>query len=173
MDQNEPVRLTQTVKKGGCAAKLPAGMLREILQNLKLNKPEDLIVGTDTLDDACLWKLNNNELLVQTLDFFTPIVDDPYDFGAIAAANAISDIYAMGGTPKIALSILAFPAATLSMDILGKILSGAVDKIHESGACLAGGHSIDDDTLKLGFSVTDLLIKIKHGLTLAQNLATH
>ncbi len=148
------IRLTQTVRKGGCAAKLPAGALRAALGQLRLQKPPQLLVGTETLDDACLWRLGNGQLLVQTLDFFTPIVDDPYDFGAIAAANSLSDIYAMGGSPQIALSILAFPAATISEDVLGLMLAGAVDKIHEAGACLAGGHTIDDDTLKLGFSVT-------------------
>jgi selenide, water dikinase len=154
------IRLTQTVQKGGCAAKLPAGELREILAGLKLKRPEDLLVGTDTLDDACLWRLDaDGRLLVQTLDFFTPIVDDPYDFGAIAAANSLSDIYAMGGVPKIALSILAFPSAELPSEILKPLLAGAVDKIHEAGACLAGGHTIDDVTLKLGFSVTGFVLE--------------
>jgi selenide,water dikinase len=148
------IRLTETVRKGGCAAKLPAGALRAALGQLHLLKPPQLVVGTETLDDACLWRLGDGRLLVQTLDFFTPIVDDPYDFGAIAAANSLSDVYAMGGSPCIALSILAFPAATLSDEVLGPLLAGAVDKIHEAGACLAGGHTIDDDTLKLGFSVT-------------------
>lgn len=148
------IRLTETVKKGGCAAKLPAGQLREILQKLELKKPSSLAVGTETMDDACLWNLNDEMGLVQTLDFFTPIVDDAFDFGAIAATNAISDVYAMGASPKIALSILAFPSATLPIEILKPILEGAVAKIHEAGACLAGGHTIDDDTLKFGLSVT-------------------
>jgi selenide,water dikinase len=157
----ERVRLTQTVKKGGCAAKLPAGQLRKVLSALNLQAPRQLWVGTDTLDDACLWDLgeNSDELLVQTLDFFTPIVDDPEDFGAIAAANAISDVYAMGGEPKIALSILAFPGAHLPFELLSPLMKGAVEKIRESGSCLAGGHTIDDETLKLGFSVTGFVKK--------------
>src|SRR5437868_3308482 len=100
------IRLTETVQKGGCAAKLPAGQLRQILANLKLERRKELVVGTECLDDAALWDLGNNRLLIQTLDFFTPIVDDPFDFGAIAAANAISDIYAMGGAPATALTIM-------------------------------------------------------------------
>ena len=153
------IRLTETVQKGGCAAKLPAGQLRDVLAKLKMKKPRELIVGTEHMDDACLWQLGQNSLaasqsMVQTLDFFTPIVDDAYDFGAIAATNAISDVYAMGGTPKVALSILAFPSQTLPIELLEPLLQGALDKIHEAGACLAGGHTIDDDTLKFGLSVT-------------------
>lgn len=150
----EPIRLTETVQKGGCAAKLPAGQLREILQKLEINRPKELRVGTETMDDACVWELGTGESIVQTLDFFTPIVDDAYDFGSIAAANALSDVYAMGGQPRIALSILAFPSQSLPIELLGPLLQGALDKIHEAGACLAGGHTIDDDTLKFGLSVT-------------------
>jgi len=150
----EKIKLTQTVKKGGCAAKLPAGTLRSVLQNLNLNRSNELLVGTETMDDAAAWRLGDGRLMIQTLDFFTPIVDDAYQFGAIAAANSISDIYAMGATPKTALTILAFPTATLPEEILSELMRGAVDVIHEAGAVLAGGHTIDDDTLKLGFSVT-------------------
>ena len=148
------VRLTETVKKGGCAAKLPAGELRKVLSDLELKRPKELKVGVETMDDACLWDLGDGRLLVQTLDFFTPIVDDPFEFGAIAAANAISDVYAMGGTPATALTILAFPTQTLEMEVLKPLMQGAVQKIQEAGAVLAGGHSIDDETLKLGFSVS-------------------
>jgi selenide,water dikinase len=154
MSEIQNIRLTETVQKGGCAAKLPAGQLRDILKKLKLRKPEPLLVGTEHMDDACLWDLGDGRSLVQTLDFFTPIVDDAADFGAIAAANALSDVYAMGGEPKIALSILAFPAQTLPLELLEPLLRGAVEKVHEAGACLAGGHTIDDDTLKFGLSVT-------------------
>jgi selenide,water dikinase len=148
------IRLTETVKKGGCAAKLPAGELSRILKTLQLPRLPELKVGTEMMDDACLWDLGNGQLLVQTLDFFTPIVDGARDFGAIAAANALSDVYAMGGEPKIALTILAFPSSQLPMELVGELMAGAVAKITEAGACLAGGHSIDDETLKLGFSVT-------------------
>lgn len=155
------IRLTETVKKGGCAAKLPASDLKKALSDLKLKTHQNLIVGADTMDDAALWDLGGEQLLIQTLDFFTPIVDDPEDFGAIAAANAISDIYAMGGTPITALSILAFPSEHLSLDVLGSLMRGAVRTIEESGAVLAGGHTIDDETLKLGFSVSGLVNKKK------------
>jgi selenide,water dikinase len=157
----DSIRLTETVKKGGCAAKLPADELRAVLGGLKLNSAPELLVGTSTMDDACVWDLGNGSCMVQTLDFFTPIVDDPYDFGAIAAANSISDVYAMGGVPKTAMTILAFPASTLPMDLLKPLMQGAIDKIHEAGASLVGGHSIDDDTLKLGFSVTGFVDKNK------------
>ncbi len=151
------IRLTETVKKGGCAAKLPAGQLKNILQKLNIKKLPELSVGTENMDDACLWDLKDlgtGLSLVQTLDFFTPIVDDAFDFGSIAAANALSDVYAMGGYPKIALSILAFPTHHLPLEILSSLMGGAIEKIEEAGACLAGGHTIDDDTLKFGLSVT-------------------
>lgn len=153
------IRLTETAKKGGCAAKLPAGELRSVLEGLALRKPPELAVGTETLDDACLWDIGNGQFLVQTLDFFTPMVDDPRAFGAIAAANALSDVFAMGGTPKIALTILAFPSATLPLSVLRDLMDGATEVIHRAGACLAGGHTIDDETLKLGFSVTGFVNK--------------
>lgn len=153
------IRLTETVKKGGCAAKLPAGELRKVLAQLKLRPLSPLLVGAETLDDACLWDLKNGELLIQTLDFFTPIVDDPKSFGQVAAANALSDVFAMGGEPRTAMTILAFPSQTLDLSLLEPLMSGAVQKIEEAGACLAGGHSIDDDTLKLGFSVSGFVKK--------------
>lgn len=155
----QPIRLTETVKKGGCAAKLPAGQLRQVLQNLSIPKPEALAVGTETMDDACLWDLGDGRYMIQTLDFFTPIVDDARSFGAIAAANALSDVYAMGGDPKIALTILAFPTAHLPIELLQPLMEGALEKITAAGACLGGGHSIDDETLKLGFSVTGFVLK--------------
>ncbi len=161
VDREPTIRLTETVKKGGCAAKLPAGQLRQVLGRLALKPRPELIVGTETLDDACLWDLGDGRLLVQTLDFFTPIVDDPRDFGAIAAANAISDVYAMGGEPLTALTILAFPTQVLPIGLLEPLMEGALEKIHEAGACLAGGHTIDDDTLKLGFSVTGQVARAK------------
>lgn len=148
------IRLTETVKKGGCAAKLPAGTLRQVLSKLDMPRRPELLVGTENLDDACLWDLGHGTLMVQTLDFFTPIVNDPYDFGAIAAANSISDVYAMGGRPATALTILAFPMATLPVELIEPLMAGAIDRVRASGAALAGGHTIDDDTLKLGFSVT-------------------
>lgn len=149
------VRLTQTVKKGGCAAKLAAGTLSSLVGALPRQTHPDLLVGTDFLDDAAVWRLSAEQVMIQTLDFFTPVLDDPYDFGAVAAANALSDIFAMGGTPKTALTILAYPSE-LPEGVLGALMAGAVAKVNEAGALLVGGHSIDDDTLKLGFSVTGL-----------------
>lgn len=149
-----PVRLTQTVKKGGCAAKIGAGTLRELLSTLPRPSHPDLLVGTDLLDDAAVWRVRPDLVAVQTLDFFTPILDDPTDFGAVAAANALSDVFAMGASPSTAMTILAYPLDSLPMDVLGALMRGAVSVIHEAGAVLVGGHSIEDDTLKLGFSVT-------------------
>jgi selenide, water dikinase len=149
-----PIRLTQTVKKGGCAAKIAAGTLSELLKTLPRQTHPNLLVGTDFLDDAAVWQLSDTQVAVQTLDFFTPILDDPYDFGAVAAANALSDVFAMGANPATALTILAYPVDTLPLELLQPLMAGATEKINEAGALLVGGHSIDDDTLKLGFSVT-------------------
>jgi selenide,water dikinase len=152
------IKLTQTVKKGGCAAKVPALILREILGGLKFppNIPGVEVDGSD-FDDAAIYRINDETALVQTLDFFTPIVDSPRDFGAIAAANSLSDVYAMGGVPKTCMAILAAPLATLEPSIIQEVLQGACDIIALAGSSLVGGHSIDDDTLKFGLSVTGLI----------------
>jgi selenide,water dikinase len=113
----------------------------------------NVLVGFDTADDAGVYKLTPELALVQTVDFFTPIVDDPYTFGAIAAANSLSDVYAMGGKPISALSLLAYPANG-DLDDLEQILKGGANKIHESGCVILGGHSIADDEIKFGYSVT-------------------
>lgn len=157
MDANERgaiPRLTQTVQKGGCAAKIAAGTLTDLLRGLPRQDHPDLLVGTDFLDDAAAWRLNDRQAMVQTLDFFTPIVDDAGDFGAIAAANAVSDVFAMGAEPLTALTILAYPVDVLPGAVLTGLMQGATRTLNEAGARLVGGHSIDDDTLKLGFSVT-------------------
>lgn len=152
------VKLTQTVKKGGCAAKVAAFELRDILGRVSFPKPqESLLINGANFDDAAVYRLTDDLCLVETLDFFTPIVDDPYLFGQIASANALSDVYAMGATPKTALAILAFPLATLENSVAAQILQGAVDTLSKAGADLAGGHSIDDDTLKFGLSVSGLV----------------
>ena len=149
------IKLTQTVQKGGCAAKVAAAELKVILQQVKFppTRP-DLIVDGSTMDDAAVIRVNADLGLVQTLDFFTPIVDDPYLFGQIAAANSLSDVYAMGGAPQTAMAILAFPLATMDSSVIVKVLQGASDKIKEAESLFVGGHSIDDDTLKFGLSVT-------------------
>lgn len=149
------IRLTQTVQKGGCAAKISADVLRSVLSKLDFSSLDpNVLVDGSHFDDAGIYRVTENLALVQTLDFFTPIVDTPYLFGQIAAANALSDVYAMGGIPKTAMAILAFPLSTLDPEIMAEVLKGAHSKIQESGASLVGGHSIDDDTLKFGLSVT-------------------
>ena len=151
----ENLKLTQSVQKGGCAAKVAASELRQILAMVNFPKVSaDVIVDGHLMDDAAIVKINSELALVQTLDFFTPILDSPYLFGQVAAVNALSDVYAMGGVPKTALAILAFPLATMSHQTIAQVMQGASDKIGESGASLVGGHSIDDDTLKFGLSVT-------------------
>lgn len=117
---------------------------------------ENLLVGVETSDDAAVYKLNEETALIHTLDFFTPMVDDPYTFGQIAAANSLSDVYAMGGTPVTALNIVGFPNC-LPIEILGEILKGGADKVIEAGAVLVGGHSIQDDEPKYGLSVTGIV----------------
>jgi selenide,water dikinase len=152
------IKLTQTVKKGGCAAKVPAMVLKEILAGVKFPpKIQGVVIDGDSFDDAAIFKIDENISIVQTLDFFTPIVDSPYDFGAVAAANALSDVYAMGGRPKTCMAILAAPMATMEYQVIQEVLQGACDVIAEAKASLVGGHSIDDDTLKFGLSVTGLV----------------
>jgi len=114
-------------------------------------------VGTETCDDAGVYRLNPTTALIQTLDFFTPIVDDPYDFGRIAAANALSDVYAMGGKPLLCMNILACPAKTMDPSVFRRVVEGGLEKIKEAGALLVGGHSIEDSELKYGLSVTGLV----------------
>jgi selenide,water dikinase len=126
------------------------------LCNLPKIEDKNLIIGLDTADDAAVYKLSEDTAIIQTLDFFTPVVDDPYEFGQIAAANSLSDVYAMGGKPLLAMNIVCFPTC-ISLDILGDILRGGADKVKEAGATLVGGHSVDDNEPKYGLSVTGLV----------------
>lgn len=119
-------------------------------------KDSSLLVGTESSDDAAVYKLTEDIALIETLDFFTPVVDDPYTFGQIAAANSLSDIYAMGGEPKVALNIVCFPAC-LPIDVLSQILRGGADKVMEAGAVVVGGHTVDDNEPKYGLSVTGIV----------------
>ena len=154
LEKNEKkIRLTKLAPNCGCAAKVGPGTLRGVLGNLPKFEDPSLLVGTETSDDAAVYQISEELAMIQTLDFFTPVADDPYDFGQIAAANALSDVYAMGGEPRTALNIVAFPK-TMDTDILGEILRGGADKVLEAGAVLAGGHTIQDDTPKYGLSVT-------------------
>ncbi len=149
------VELTQSVQKGGCAAKVAASELRKILSQVSFPPAHpELLVDGRLFDDAGIYKVTDEIALVQTLDFFTPILDTPKFFGEVAAANALSDVYAMGGRPKTAMGILAFPIATMDASVIVELMQGASDKVKESGSNFVGGHSIDDDTLKFGLSVT-------------------
>ncbi|MNK32612.1 Selenide, water dikinase [compost metagenome] len=155
MSQAGNIKLTSLSSKGGCGCKIGPADLMQVLRTLPPADPNpNLLVGTDTSDDAGVYRLTDDLAIVQTLDFFTPIVDDPYSFGQIAAANALSDIYAMGGKPLTVLNIVAFPISVLDKSILADILRGAGDKVKEAGATLVGGHSIDDKEPKFGLSVT-------------------
>ena len=158
MTQSDKIKLTSLSTKGGCGCKIGPADLMQVIRALPQAAPNpDLLVGLDTSDDAGVYRLTGELALVQTVDFFTPIVDDPYSFGQIAAANAISDIYAMGGTPLTVLNIVAFPISTLDKRVLADILLGAADKVKEAGATLVGGHSIDDKEPKFGMAVTGLV----------------
>lgn len=153
MIPDEEVRLTNLTHTAGCAAKIGPGTLAGILEGLPKFEDENLLVGIETSDDGAIYRVSDDVALIQTLDFFPPMVDDPYLFGQVAAANALSDIYAMGGEPKVALNIVAWPNC-VNPKFLGEILRGGADKVKEAGAVLAGGHSIQDDVPKYGLSVT-------------------
>ena len=150
---SDDIRLTRFAKCAGCGAKLGAGTLSKILKGMPVMPDENLLVGFDTSDDACVYRLDDETALVQTLDFFPPIVDDPYTFGQIAACNALSDIYAMGGEPKLALNIMTV-TKEMTQDSIKEILRGGYDKAGEAGAIICGGHTINDESPKYGLSVT-------------------
>src|SRR6478672_2728153 len=145
MNAPEKIRLTEFSHGGGCGCKIAPAVLSEILASsgLKGALPKDLLVGTETADDAAVYRLNDTQALVATTDFFTPIVDDPYDFGRIAATNAISDVYAMGGKPILALALVGMPLEKLPLATIGKILRGGQEACRDAGIPIAGGHSID------------------------------
>ncbi len=137
-------RLTSLAHGGGCGCKIAPGVLRDILSNMKgFALPPQLLVGIDTSDDAAVYLLNDQQALIATTDFFMPVVDDPFDFGRIAATNAISDVYAMGGTPIFALALVGMPVNVLSTDTIGRILEGGQSVCQAAGIPIAGGHSID------------------------------
>ncbi|UCG51806.1 MAG: selenide, water dikinase SelD [Candidatus Latescibacterota bacterium] len=158
------VKLTQYTHGLGCACKLRPQLLEEVLQRLPRPFDRNILVGTDTADDAAVFKIDDNTAIVQTVDFFTPIVDDPFQFGAIAAANSLSDIYAMGGRPLFALNVVGFPSNRLPMGVLEEILGGAQSKADEAGISIIGGHTVDDTEPKYGLAVTGL-IDPKHVVT--------
>ena len=147
------VKLTEFSKSAGCAAKIGPGILAEVVGRLPASKDDRLMVGVETADDAAVYRVSDEVALIQTVDFFPPMVDDPFTFGQIAAANALSDVYAMGGEPRLALNVVAFPNC-LGAEVLGEILAGGASKVKEAGAVLAGGHSINDEEPKYGLCVS-------------------
>lgn len=156
-DAPEDVALTTLVENAGCASKISQVDLKRALAGLPRIVDPRVLVSSDTCDDAGVYKLTPNTALVQSVDVFTPVVDDPYAFGEIAAANSVSDIYAMGGKPLTALSIVAFPIEKLSPRIMNRMLQGGIDKLGEAGVAVLGGHSIKDREIKFGFAVTGVV----------------
>ena len=149
----EDIKLTKLANCAGCGAKVGAGVLAKLLSDLPTVQDENLLVGFDKSDDAAVYRIKDDLAIVETLDFFPPIVDDPFTFGQIAATNALSDIYAMGGEPKLALNIMCVPKA-MPKEAVHEILRGGYEKCAEAGAIICGGHSIYDDEPKYGLSVT-------------------
>jgi selenide,water dikinase len=156
------VRLTQFASGGGCACKIPPGELEEMVSRLHARPGQtfgargDLLIGLDHGDDAAVVQIDGDRAVVATADFFGPVVDDAYTFGRIAGTNALSDVYAVGGEPLIALNLLGWPRAKLSAELAGEVLRGGLDAAHEAGCMVAGGHSIDDPEPKYGMAVTGL-----------------
>lgn len=150
----QPIRLTSLAHGGGCGCKLAPAVLQELLANQAIATPfRDLLVGTETGDDAAVWQLDENTCVIATTDFFMPIVDDPFDFGRIAATNAISDVYAMGGRPLMALAVLAMPIGKISTDTVREIIAGGAAACAAAGIPVAGGHSIDSPEPIYGLAV--------------------
>jgi selenide,water dikinase len=149
--------LTSLASGAGCGCKIAAADILPVVGTLPAADDPRLLVGSATSDDAAVFALGDGRALVQTVDFFTPLVDDPYDFGRIAAANALSDVYAMGGTPITALNLVAFPLERLGPDVLREILRGGLDVVRAAGAQVVGGHSISDDEPKYGLAVTGIV----------------
>jgi selenide,water dikinase len=156
MSEVKPFRLTESVKAAGCASKLSPAALDKVLGKLPPQHDPNVLVGFDHADDAGVYQIAPDQALVQTVDFFTPVVDDPYVFGQIAATNALSDIYAMGGKPLTSLALVCFPEKA-DLEILERILAGGLSKMVEAGCVVIGGHSIRDDEPKFGYAVTGLV----------------
>ena len=145
--------LLKMVEHGGCSSKIPPKLLEEVLRHLPVSEDPDILVNIDTHDDAGVYRINDELALILTTDFFPPVCSDPYEFGQIAAANSISDVYAMGGTPMLALNIMMFPASELPVEAYSQILKGGFDKAAEAGVKIIGGHTIDDTPPKYGLAV--------------------
>ena len=151
--EEKSIKLTKLTKCAGCGAKVGAGVLAQLLEGIRVHRDPNLLVGFDKSDDASVYKISDDLALVQTVDFFPPIADDPYLFGQIAATNALSDVYAMGGEPKLCLNIMAVPE-DMPKEAVHDILRGGYDKVYEAGALITGGHSILDEEPKYGLAVT-------------------
>ncbi len=156
-----PVQLTKLVEKAGCASKIDQAFLKHVLKDLPPVDDPRVLVGVPAGDDAGIYDMGDGTALVQTVDVFTPSVDDPYTFGQVAAANSLSDIYAMGGTPITAVSVLGFPVRKVPDRVMNEILSGGIEKMNEAGTAIIGGHSINDSEIKAGFAVTGMIDKDK------------
>jgi selenide, water dikinase len=156
MDGASKVRLTQYAAGGGCACKIPPGELETIVRGLSGGTSADVLVGLDSGDDGAVVRVADGVAVISTADFFTPVVDDAYDFGRVAAANALSDVYAMGGRPVVALNLVGWPRSVLPDELLREVLRGGVDVARQVGCPVAGGHSIDDPEPKYGMAVTGL-----------------
>jgi len=169
MQTQQSVRLTQYAHGGGCACKIPPGELEEAVARLiPEHRPADLLIGVEHGDDAAVVRISPTRAVVATADFFTPVADDPRTFGRIAAANALSDVYAVGGEPLVALNLLGWPRDVLSADLAAEVLSGGLEIARQAGCHVAGGHSIDDPEPKYGMAVTgladpDRLLRIDSG----------
>jgi selenide,water dikinase len=150
---DKPFDLLSTIEYGGCSAKLPAGLLSEVLKELPVSLDPNLLVDVDTHDDAGVYKISEDTALIFTTDFFPPICSDPFEFGEISAANALSDVYAMGGTPLIALNLMMFSQEKIPLEVFGEILQGGNEKVKEAGALIVGGHTLDDHPPKYGLAV--------------------
>ena len=151
--EEQNIKLTKLAKCAGCGAKVGAGVLAQLLEGIRVHHDPNLLVGFDKSDDASVYRISDELALVQTVDFFPPIADDPYLFGQIAATNALSDVYAMGGEPKLCLNIMAVPES-MPKEAVHQMLRGGYDKVYEAGALITGGHSILDDEPKYGLCVT-------------------
>jgi len=149
----KPFDLLTTIEYGGCSAKIPAGLLSEMLKELPVSSDPDLLVDVNTHDDAGVYRINKDTALIFTTDFFPPICSDPFEFGEIAAANALSDVYAMGGTPLLALNLMMFSHKEIPGEVFGEILRGGHSKVTEAGTLIIGGHTIDDHPPKYGLAV--------------------
>ena len=154
LDKTMKFDLLSTVEAGGCSAKLSASKLAEVLKDIPSPRHERLLVGVETHDDAGVYKLTDDIAIIQTVDFFPPVCSDAFEFGQIAAANALSDVYAMGGTAITALNLMMFPSTKIPLEVLADILKGGMQKVNEAGALIVGGHTIDDYPPKYGLVVT-------------------